>query len=74
MNTQSEIRQSFWAAFPEYQPKYKAIPYTQNGKRLYRRKTQNEYSATIRSMFCNFVDSLARSGQISEALADRVTL
>jgi len=74
MNTQAEVRKYFWAAFPEYQPQFKAIPYTQNGKRLYRRKTQNEYSATIRSMFCDFVDNLARSGQISEALASRVTL
>ncbi len=74
MKTQTEIRDSFWAAFPEYQPKYKAIPYTQNGKRLYRRATQNDYSATIRSLFVDFVDSLARSGEISEALAQRVTL
>ncbi len=74
MNTQTEIRNSFWAAFPEYKPKYRAIPFTQNGKRLYRRKTQNEYSATIRSLFVEFVDSLARNGEITEALASRVTL
>ena len=74
MNTQAQIRASFWAAFPEYQPKYKAIPYTQNGKRLYRRKTQNEYSATIRTLFVEYVDSLARNGEITEALASRVTL
>lgn len=74
MNTQTEIRNSFWAAFPEYQPKVSAIPYTQNGQRLYRRKTQNEYNATIRSLFVDYVDMLQRDGQISEALASRVTL
>jgi hypothetical protein len=74
MTTQSEIRTSFWAAFPEYQPQFKAIPYTQNGKRLYRRKVQNEYSATVRSMFVEYVDHLQRNGDISEALAGRATL
>lgn len=74
MTTQAQVRQSFWTAFPEYQPKYRAIPYTQNGKRLYRRKTQNEYSATIRSLFVDYVDALARNGDINETLAGKVTL
>lgn len=53
---------------------YRAIPFTQGGKRLYRRKVQNEYPADTRMAFVDYVDSLARSGDISEALAGRVTL
>jgi len=60
--TISEVRTFFWAAFPEFQSEY--------------RKTwkQNQYNATIRSCFVDFVDSLQKDGQISESLANRVTL
>jgi len=75
MTTQTEVRESFWETFPDYVTEHhRPIPYTQNGKRLYRRKTQNDYNATIRSLFVEYVDTLARNGEISETLASRVTL
>ena len=60
--TINEVRTFFWAAFPEVQSEY--------------RKTwrQNQYNATIRTTFVDFVDNLQRDGQISESLANRVTL
>jgi hypothetical protein len=36
--------------------------------------TQNDYPANIRRAFVDFVDSLEKNGDISEALAYRVTL
>ena len=41
---------------------------------LYRRATQNEYPADTRCAFVDFVDALARAGDISDTLAERVTL
>lgn len=38
------------------------------------RKTHNDYNCTIRCAFVDFVDSMARNGQISEKLAFRATL
>ena len=62
MKTITEIRAAFWESHPEFASHY--------------RKTwrQNRYNATIRSAFVDFVDYLARDGQISENLAFRVTL
>jgi hypothetical protein len=62
MNTQAEVRAAFWEdCFPEV-------------KKSYTRKKQNEYPADIRCAFVDYVDSLQKSGQISEALAFRATL
>ena len=36
--------------------------------------TQNKQNATTRSIFVDFVDNLQKNGDISEALAGRVTL
>lgn len=42
---------------------------------LYRAtKRQNDYGVAIRMEWCDFVEYLCRDGQISEALANRVTL
>ncbi len=62
MTTQASVRDSFWNVFTQFQGDYRT------------RKRQNDYNATIRSAFVDFVDDLARSEQISEALASRVTL
>ena len=62
MKTQSEIRSSFWDTFPEFQTLRRT------------RKRQNDYPATVRSAFVEFVDGLERSGTITPALANRVTL
>ena len=57
--TQAQVRAAFWQGWPA-------------GFR--RGKLHNEYSATIRSEFCEFIDMLARDDLISEKLAARVTL
>ena len=62
MKTITEIRESFWTLNPQFSESRRS------------RKRQNDYSATIRSAFVEYVDYLARSRQISEKLADRATL
>jgi hypothetical protein len=57
--TQAQVRAAFWQGWPQG---------------FQRGKKHNEYNATIRSEFVEFVDMLARDGHISEALAQRVTL
>jgi len=66
MTTQNEIRSAFWQTFPELDAQARA-----NGTRS---KSQNHQTCTCRCYFVDFVDTLARSGQISEALANRATL
>ena len=63
MKTQAQVRQAFWRANHGM--------YERDYRKSYR---QNDYSATVRCDWVQFVDSLARSGQITEALAQRVTL
>ena len=60
MTTQKQIRAAFWQAHPHYIQ--------------IRGFTQNEYNASIRCAFVDYVDFLQKSGEISEALAYRVTL
>ena len=62
MKTQAQVRESFWASFPEFADQY---------RKTYR---QNQYNATIRTAFVDYVDSLARCGDITDKLAQRVTL
>ena len=57
--TQAQVRAAFWQGNE---------PLRVHGKR------QNDYGATLRSEWCEFVDMLARDGLISEALASRITL
>ena len=62
MTTQAQVRRAFWNYYPEW-------------SRLFvKTKRQNAYVADVRCDFVDFVDHLARSGQINEALAARVTL
>lgn len=63
MTTQKQVRAAFWADRPGMFER----DYTT-------RKRQNDYSATIRCEWVDYIDHLARSGEISEALAQRVTL
>lgn len=57
--TQSEVRAAFFDAYP----------------RLKRRgATHDDYPTDTRCAFVDFVDYLQRSGEISELLAERVTL
>lgn len=57
--TEGQVRKAFWVGLEQFRVR---------GRR------QNEYDATIRSEWVEFVDCLARNGHISEALASRVTL
>ena len=66
MKTQKEIRAAFWEAFPHFDEQARAAGI--------RSKRQNHHCATVRCSFVDFVDSLARNGEISAALAHRVTL
>jgi len=62
MKTQTEVRRAFWASFPEF------------AKDRRSKKRQNDYKFDIRASFVAYVDSLQRDGQITEKLAQRVTL
>lgn len=62
MKTITAVRTAFWEAFPQFKSEYR------------KRKRQNEYSTDIRCTFVDFVDSLHRDGQITDNLAQRVTL
>ena len=59
--TQAQLRNAFWQG-------------NKHLKHYVKNKTQNEYSATIREEFVEFVDMLERNNHISEKLANDVTL
>lgn len=62
MKTQAQVRAAFWEQHPEFKSEY---------RKTYR---QNQYNATIRTAFVNWVDFLMKDGIISESLSNRVTL
>lgn len=66
LTTQKQVREAFWEAHPlfDHQAREAGI----------RSKRQNEHCATVRCSFVDFVDMLCRNGEISETLAERVTL
>lgn len=57
---EEEVREAFWREFPHFEA-------VGNGR-------QNEQPADTRMAFCDWIDSLARDGLISEDLAQDVTL
>ena len=66
MTTQKQIRAAFWQSHPEYEAYalkwgIKTAP-------------QNRHNATTRTAFVDFVDCLAKAGEITEKLASRATL
>ena len=61
MTTAKEVRAAFWQG-------------NEHLRHYVKGKRQNDYNATIRSEFVEFVDMLARDGIITESLAARVTL
>ncbi len=63
INTETAVRAAFWLTF-----------FVEGKPRRYYGKSQNELPADLRMAFVDYVDSLARDGTISEALASRVTL
>ena len=66
MTTQKQVRDSFWDAHPHFDEQAREAGI--------RSKRQNEQCATVRCSFVDYVDALARNGDITEALARRVTL
>ena len=66
MKNQTEIRRAFWEAHPELDRMARA--------RRTRSKRQNEQNADTRVAFVDWVDGLAKDGQISAELAQNVTL
>ena len=62
ITTQKTVRTEFW--HQHQHPQFERV----SGW------TQNKYDTDIRMAFCNFVESLSRSEQISQDLALRVTL
>jgi hypothetical protein len=62
MKTVSQVRKAFWEDCPEFKNHY---------RKTYR---QNQYHVDIRCAFVDFVDYLQKNGEISENLANRVTL
>ncbi len=65
MTTQKQVRADFWENGIDAETKRRFWHPT---------FTQNQYPADVRMAFCDYVEHLARDGQISEALAQRVTL
>ena len=64
MTTQKQVRASFWEAHPDL-PRRKIRNYSGNG---------TMYPTDTRVAFVDYVDFLSKDGQISQALAQRVTL
>ena len=62
ITNQKDLRDAFWAENEQWADARRS------------RKTHNDYNCTIRCAFVEFVDSMARDGQISEKLAFRATL
>lgn len=66
ITNQKQIRALFWKSFPHLESAAR--------KRGTFSKGQNSQNCDTRCAFVDFVDSLARSGEISEKLANKVTL
>lgn len=66
LTNQKQVREAFWQDHPSFDHQARAAGI--------RSKPQNAQCATVRCAFVDFVDRLHRDGQISDALAERVTL
>jgi thiaminase len=66
MTTQKQIRKAFWQAHPMHE----------SHARKWEIKTapHNRHNTETRTAFVDFVDTLAKAGEISETLASRATL
>ena len=62
ITTQKALRVAFWSQAGVMTDFYRVS---------YR---QNDYSATVRCHWCDYVEIMRKSGQISEKLANRATL
>jgi hypothetical protein len=66
MTTQKQIRAAFWGAHPQHA--------SHALKWGIKTAPQNRHNATTRTAFVDFVDYLAKGGEITEKLAFRATL
>ena len=66
ITTQRELRRRFWADHPDFAFQAREAGIISKG--------QNEQCATVRCTFVDWLDGLARDGEVSEALAHRATL
>lgn len=64
--TQAQVRAAFWEAHPDLEMEAR--------KRGTKSKGQNAQFTDTRLAFTDFLEHLHRDGQISDALAQRVTL
>jgi hypothetical protein len=64
ITTQKELRREFWATYPNLQRR-KITDYSGKGKM---------HVTDTRCAFVEWVDMLSRNGDISQELAERVTL
>ena len=60
--SQAVLRRQFWLDHPSLRPQYRSA------------KRQNEYPTDTRMAWCDYVEAMARDGNISDALAGRATL
>lgn len=65
ITTQTALREEFWSSFPELKRRT-----NRRGNPL----PQNQQPDDTRMAFVDWVDHLQKSGEISERLAERVTL
>ena len=71
ITTQKELRKAFWQGFKTLNNiDIIELYHVVTGKPL----TQNEYNATIRSEWCEFVDAMQKDGIISKKLYNKATL
>jgi hypothetical protein len=66
IKNQRELRREFWASFPELE--------TEARRRRTRSKGQNAQTCDTRMTFCDWLDGLSKSGQVSDRLASNATL
>jgi hypothetical protein len=69
MTNQKQIRAAFWEAFPDLPRRRYRYSWNRNDK-----KAELVFPVDTRCAFVDFVDSLHRSGIISDQLANRATL
>lgn len=66
ITNQKQLRREFWQTFPHFSEQARAAGIISKG--------QNAQCATVRCAFVDWLDSLCRSGEVSEKLAQRATL
>lgn len=64
ITSQKQLRKEFWETFPELS-KEKIVDYSGTG---------TMFPTDVRVTFCNWVDSLQKSGRLSQKLANNATL